>query len=81
MPKTYTVPPAPPSNHGRTVAAWLMTVGVVIGSIVAAVGLVLMHTMLMVVGGAVIVATILLSVVLRALGMGQKRRDREAVAQ
>lgn len=78
MSKTYAVPPAAPQNHGQTVAAWVMLVGVVAGAILAALGLVLSQQLLIIVGPVVIVATIILSVVLRAAGMGQKPRGRDA---
>lgn len=74
MPKTYVVPPAPPENHGKTVAAWVMLLGVVSGSVVAALGLILASTLALVVGAAVIVVGVLVSVVLRMMGLGQKQR-------
>ena len=74
MPQTYVVPPSPPHNEGKTVAAWVMTVGVVIGSIIAAYGLIVMSTLFMAIGAAVIVATIILSTVLSMAGLGKKRQ-------
>lgn len=78
MSKTYRVPPAAPTNHGATVAAWTMTVGVIAGFVVAALGLVLSMIPLIVVGAVVIVASIVVSVLLRAMGLGQKPRGRVA---
>ncbi|MFC0674847.1 HGxxPAAW family protein [Brachybacterium hainanense] len=75
MPQTYSVPPAPPHNEGKTTAAWVMTVGTVIGSIVVALGLVFSSSMMMAVGAAVIALTIVLSIVLRMAGLGQKSRS------
>jgi len=73
MPQTYAVPPAPPHNEGKTVAAWSMTVGVVAGSVVAAFGLAIMNLLLIVIGSVVIVAAIIVSVALKFAGFGQKR--------
>lgn len=73
MPKTFAVPPAPPHNEGKTVAAWTMTVGVVIGSILAAYGLIVMTATLMVVGAVIIGATVILSSILSMAGLGKKR--------
>lgn len=75
MPQTYAVPPAPPHNEGKTVAAWVMTVGVVAGSIVAAFGLALMNLLVMAVGAIVIAATVVVSIVLKLAGHGQKRHE------
>lgn len=78
MSKTYAVPPAPPQNHGKTVAAWTMTVGVVIAFTVAAFGLILDMPVLLAVGAGIAVITILISVGLRAAGLGQSRRSQAA---
>lgn len=74
MSKTYSVPPAPPHNEGKTTAAWVMTVGVVAGSVVAALGLIQASPTVMIIGSAVMAATVVLSVVLALAGFGQKRR-------
>ena len=44
MSKTYTVPPPPHHNEGKTVAAWTMNMGIVIGSVPIAAGLILHPT-------------------------------------
>lgn len=75
MSKTYAVPPAAPQNHGKTVAAWVMFAGVVIGAVVVALGLVMAHPVVMGIGAALIVVTIIVSAVLRGAGLGQKHRD------
>ncbi|MBV7411978.1 hypothetical protein KRX56_04390 [Dermabacteraceae bacterium TAE3-ERU27] len=74
MPKTYEVPPAPPANHGSTLAAWVLTWGVVIGSVVAAVGFSLDIDFATYGGVAIIVLTCAASLGLRAAGFGQKTK-------
>ena len=66
------VPPAPPHNEGKTIAAWLLTAGTVLGFTVACLGLVFANTAVMIAGAAVIILAIAGSVALRAAGMGQK---------
>ncbi len=72
MSKTFPVPPAPPHNEGKTIAAWLLTAGTVLGFTVACLGLVFANTAVMIAGAAVIILAIAGSVALRAAGMGQK---------
>jgi uncharacterized protein YacL len=74
MTKTYAVPPAPPHNEGKTVAAWANTVGIVLGAIIAAIGLTQTSLPMIAVGVVVIVIGMILAIVLRAVGLGQKRR-------
>lgn len=73
MNKTYTVPPPPPHNEGKTVAAWTLSFGVVLGSIVVAFGMVLGQTVVIGVGAAVILLGIILGIVLSVAGLGKKR--------
>lgn len=80
MPQTYAVPPAAPQNHGKTVAAWVMFLGVVAGSVVVALGLVLAQMMLVWVGSAVILLTIAASVGLKLAGHGQTSVERREAA-
>ncbi|WP_058235674.1 HGxxPAAW family protein [Devriesea agamarum] len=75
MTKTYIVPPAPPANHGKTVAAWVMFVGIAAGAIVVAVGIASAQHVVSLVGVIVLAVTLLLSFVLRLAGFGQKRRQ------
>ncbi|MDO5661670.1 MAG: HGxxPAAW family protein [Brachybacterium sp.] len=77
MTKTYTVPPAPPQNHGKTPAAWVMFLGVVIGFLVAAIGFVLSMMLLMIVGGVMMLLTILISSGMALAGMGQPRAAKQ----
>lgn len=75
MSKTYTVPPAPPHNEGKTIAAWALTVGVVLGAVVAAFGIALLNFVYVWVGAAIIVVTMIVSIVLKFAGLGKKRHD------
>jgi hypothetical protein len=71
-PHTYELPAAAPySNHGRTKAAWVLMWGVCLGVLVAGVGLILADNMVALVGAAVVVVAIVLSVVMRGMGLGQ----------
>ncbi|PWH05795.1 hypothetical protein DEO23_11375 [Brachybacterium endophyticum] len=78
MPSLHAVPPPPPENEGNTVAAWVCTVGVVLGSIVAALGLVLVDVPIIIGGAIVIVLALIVSLVLRIAGFGQKSRRAQA---
>lgn len=64
-------PVAPPTNHGRTVAAWTMTLVVVVGFTVAALAMIFSLVWLFWVGMGVAVVGVIVSVVLRAAGFGQ----------
>lgn len=77
MPKTYAVPPPPPHNEGKTVAAWTLNLGVVLGAILVAVGMVLAQNILMIAGAGVIVLAIVAGVALSMTGMGQKSTKAE----
>lgn len=81
MSKTYSVPPAPPQNHGKTVAAWVMFFGVVIGATIAALALVIGQPVLIPIGIAVAVVLLIISLVLRLSGFGQKARRAQAASQ
>ena len=74
MPKTYTVPPPPHHNEGKTAAAWTMNLGIVLGSIPIAAGLILPEmTILLWVGAAMVLLAIVLGVVLSSVCLGQPR--------
>ncbi|AEI12332.1 HGxxPAAW family protein [Cellulomonas gilvus] len=64
-------PSSPPTNHGRTLAAWTTTWVVVVGSVVAALGLVLSLMWLFWAGLGLAVAGVVLGKVLQVLGHGQ----------
>jgi len=68
----YTLPPAAaPRNHGHTTAAWALVAGVVLGTLVLGIGIALGHTTLAVIGGAIVAASLLLSLAMRSKGLGQ----------
>lgn len=69
---TDELPPHPaPMNHGNTRAAWTLVVLVLVGAVVAALGVAFATVWLFVVGAAVIVAGIVAGWVLQRLGHGQ----------
>ncbi|TQL04028.1 HGxxPAAW family protein [Cellulomonas sp. SLBN-39] len=70
--ETVHLPPsAPPTNHGRTLAAWVTTWTVVAGFVVAALGVAFALVWLAWVGAAVTVGGMVLGKVLQVLGHGQ----------
>lgn len=70
--EVYTLPPGPPpANHGHTQAAWLMTGGVLLGFLIAGIGVGIAHTALIVSGLVVLALAIAISLVMRATGRGQ----------
>ncbi|MGY4642284.1 HGxxPAAW family protein [Cellulomonas sp. URHB0016] len=80
--ETVHLPPsAPPTNHGKTLAAWVTTYGVVGGAVVMGVAMTFAIVWLVWVGLGVIVASLVLGKVLQVLGHGQggaATRAREA---
>ena len=64
-------PTTPPTNHGKTVAAWTTTWAVVLGVVVAALGVAFALAWLFWVGMGVVVAGVALGKVLQVLGYGQ----------
>ncbi|MHB1063153.1 MAG: HGxxPAAW family protein [Georgenia sp.] len=71
-PETYTLPPtAPFANHGRTRAGWTLMVGVCLGFLLAGVGLAVSVQPLVIAGVVVAVGSLVVSQVMRAMGMGQ----------
>lgn len=77
MPKTYAVPPPPPHNEGKTVAAWTLNMGVVLGAVLVAFGMVRSQPTLWIVGIAVILLAIVVGVGLSFVGLGQKSTKTE----
>ncbi|MBF0689326.1 MAG: hypothetical protein IR158_16365 [Cellulomonas sp.] len=70
--ETMHLPPTtPPTNHGRTVAAWTTTWGVVLGGVVAALGVALTLAWLFWVGMGIVVLALVLGKILQLLGHGQ----------
>jgi len=80
--ETVHLPPsAPPTNHGKTLAAWVTTYGVVGGITLAGVAMVFAVVWLVWVGLAIAVVAIVVGKVLQVLGHGQggaATRAREA---
>jgi hypothetical protein len=77
----YLPPGVPPTNHGHTVAAWVTMAGITLGTLISAFGLVLAASssagqVLFVVGLVVVGASLIVGLVLRNLGMGQKKVQR-----
>ena len=64
---------APPTNHGHTVAAWVTMIGITVGALVAAFGVVTAEAWLFWVGMAVILVANVVGLVLRNLGFGQPK--------
>ncbi len=74
MPKTYLVPPAPPQNEGKTVAAWTFSALVLLGAILFALGMVTGQSILLLVGVGSVVLAIVVGFILRTAGFGQKAK-------
>lgn len=67
------VPPSgPPPNEGRTIAAWTTVAIIVVGGIVAGVGVALATPWLAWAGGGVIVVGLVVGGILRSMGYGQR---------
>ena len=70
--ETMHLPPtSAPTNHGRTVAAWTTTWVVVLGGVVAGLGVALTVAWLFWAGLGVVAAGLVLGKVLQVLGHGQ----------
>lgn len=69
--KAYLPEAAPPTNHGHTLAAWVTVTMVMVGAVVAAVGLLASRMWLFWIGLGVIVVAALVGRVLKAFGFGQ----------
>jgi hypothetical protein len=76
MTKTYAVPPPPPHNEGKTVAAYTLTFGVVLGSFLIGLGMILPMMLLIWIGIGVCAVSIVAGIVLSLAGLGQPRRRR-----
>lgn len=74
MPKTYLVPPAPPQNEGKTVAAWVFSACVLLGSVLIALAMITSQNILLIVGLASVLLALVVGFVLRAAGFGQKAK-------
>jgi hypothetical protein len=69
----YLPPAVPPANHGHTVAAWTAMIGVMIGSLVAAIGVAMPAVVVFWVGMGVVLLALVLGLVLRNMGFGQPK--------
>ncbi|UFU08089.1 HGxxPAAW family protein [Ruania halotolerans] len=65
---------APPTNHGRTVAAWVLFWGGVLAAVVAGIGFILPSVPVIAAGAGVFVVGAAVSIALRAAGFGQPRK-------
>jgi hypothetical protein len=68
------LPAVAPNNHGRTSAAWATNGLIVLGALIAAIGVMIPMLALLWVGAGVVVAALAVGAVLRALGHGQPLR-------
>ncbi|MCA5893546.1 hypothetical protein LEP48_09295 [Isoptericola sp. NEAU-Y5] len=70
----YLPPAVPPTNHGHTTAAWTAMIGVMVGTVVAAIGFLPMVSTTVFWAGLVVVAVSLVAgLVLRNMGYGQPK--------
>ncbi|SDS56209.1 HGxxPAAW family protein [Paraoerskovia marina] len=67
----YLPPTVPPDNHGHTTASWTSMIGIMLGSLITAVGLVVATPWLSWVGLAVVLIAVVVGGVMRAMGYGQ----------
>ena len=71
-PQTYTLPPSAPfANHGRTKAAWVLMWAVCLGVLLAGLGMMLNHSVVMIVGIVLALGGVVVSLVMRGMGLGQ----------
>lgn len=67
----YLPPTTPPDNHGHTTASWVAMIGIMLGALVTAVGVVVSIAPLTWIGLVVIVVALVSGGVMRAMGYGQ----------
>lgn len=79
MNKTYAVPPPPPHNEGKTVAAWTLNLGLVLGGLIIAIGMVIGEMMPIGIGAVVMALAIIVGVVMSLAGLGQKRTKAQSL--
>ncbi|WP_369373420.1 HGxxPAAW family protein [Promicromonospora sp. Populi] len=77
----YLPPGVPPTNHGHTIASWVTMAGITLGSLISAWGVLVAQTSsawvaLFVAGFVVIGISLIVGLVLRNLGFGQKKVQR-----
>ena len=74
-------PTTPPTNHGKTVAAWFTTYSVIIAFTIAGIGMLLAWVWLVWVGLGLVVLCLIVGKLLQVAGYGQggdKTRARQA---
>ncbi len=69
----YLPPAVPPSNHGHTVAAWTAMIGIMLGALVASIGVAVAQAVIFWVGMGVVLVACILGLVLRNMGYGQAK--------
>jgi hypothetical protein len=69
----YLPPAVPPANHGHTVAAWTAMIGVMIGALVAAIGVTVAQPVIFWIGLGVVALAVIAGLVLRNMGFGQAK--------
>ena len=67
----HNLPDPAPENHGKTLAGWVTNGLIVLGALVAAIGLMIPLLSLVWVGAGVVVVALAVGATLRALGYGQ----------
>jgi hypothetical protein len=71
----HDLPDVAPSNHGRTIAGWVTTTGLVIATLLGSIGISIGAHGWTWTGVGVAIASLVAGVVLRALGYGQPRQQ------
>ena len=77
----YLPPGVPPHNHGHTVAAWVTMAGITLGALISSWGVIVAQSssawlVIFVLGFVVVGASLIVGLVLRNLGKGQKKVQR-----
>jgi hypothetical protein len=67
----HNLPDVAPKNHGRTTAGWVTNGLIVLGALVAGIGIMIPQLALLWVGAGVVVVALAVGATLRALGYGQ----------
>lgn len=69
--EAHNLPDPVPTNHGRTLAGWVTNGLIVLGTLIAAIGLMIPHIPVAWVGAGIVVVALAVGATLRALGFGQ----------
>lgn len=74
-PVSYELPPVSPhTNEGKTMAGWTLMWGSTLGAAFVAFSVIFWQQWVLIVGVGIIVVSLVLSLVMRAMGMGQPRK-------